>query len=230
MLVLHFAPDNASLIVRILLEELGIEYETRLVDRAAREHRSAGYKALNPNGLIPVLEMDGEPLFETGAILLTLADRYNRFIPAIGDPKRAVILKWLFFLSNALHTDLRMIFYTGQYCGREGRDKFFERSLSRLKDRFAILDSAYARTGGPYLLGADMTISDIYAALCLRWPQLYPLDAPGTIAPGDFPALVGMAEVFQDRDAVKRSFQTEGIAAPFIINPAHPDGSAGAAT
>jgi len=53
---LHYAPDNASLIVRLVLEDLGVPYETVLVNRAAGGQREAPYLALNPNGLIPVLE------------------------------------------------------------------------------------------------------------------------------------------------------------------------------
>lgn len=53
---LHYAPDNASLIVRLTLEQLGLEYETVLVDRSRQGQRSAAYLQMNPNGLIPVLE------------------------------------------------------------------------------------------------------------------------------------------------------------------------------
>ena len=52
---LHYAPDNASLVIRLALEELGIPYDTVLVDRRSGQQKSAGYLALNPNGLIPVL-------------------------------------------------------------------------------------------------------------------------------------------------------------------------------
>ena len=74
-------------IVRIALEELGLAYEAIRVDRAAGEHRSPGYLGLNPQGLIPVLEDGDLVLFETGAILLHLADRTGRLGPD-GPPRR----------------------------------------------------------------------------------------------------------------------------------------------
>ena len=53
---LHYAPDNASLIIRLALEEIGVPYETVLVDRRSRAQDTTAYRALNPAGLIPVLE------------------------------------------------------------------------------------------------------------------------------------------------------------------------------
>ena len=85
---LHYAPDNASLIVRLALEELGRPYETVLVDRRAKAQRSPAYLALNPAGRIPTLETPDGPISETGAILLWLADRHGALAPAAGDPAR----------------------------------------------------------------------------------------------------------------------------------------------
>ena len=85
MYTLYFAPDNASLIVRIVLEELGVAYNTWLVDRPAREQDSEAYRKLNPNGLIPVCIIDGEPVFETAEIILSLADRHRALAPPVDD-------------------------------------------------------------------------------------------------------------------------------------------------
>ena len=61
---LHYAPDNASLCVRLALDAVGAPFQTVLVDRAARGQKSQRYLALNPNGLIPVLETPDGALFE----------------------------------------------------------------------------------------------------------------------------------------------------------------------
>ena len=55
MLQLHYFPGNASLIPHLVLEELGVPFELKYVDRAVSAHKSPEYLALNPNGLIPVL-------------------------------------------------------------------------------------------------------------------------------------------------------------------------------
>ena len=73
MLQLHYYPSNASMAPHLLLEELGVPYELKLVDRTREAHKSAEYLRLNPNGLIPVL-VDGElVLYETAAICLHLS-------------------------------------------------------------------------------------------------------------------------------------------------------------
>ena len=83
MLQLHYFPGNASLIPHIVLEELGVPFELKYVDRAVSAHKSAAYLALNPNGLIPVLVdtsagTAGQSLvlYETAAICLHLADTH----------------------------------------------------------------------------------------------------------------------------------------------------------
>ncbi|MEO0904761.1 MAG: glutathione S-transferase, partial [Pseudomonadota bacterium] len=108
---LHYAPDNASLCVRLALEELGLPYETVLVDRSQMAQKADAFLALNPNGLIPVLETADGPIFETAAILLWLAEREGRLMPAVGTPAHMHAIQWIIWLSNTLHPDLRMMFY-----------------------------------------------------------------------------------------------------------------------
>ncbi|NBT31105.1 MAG: glutathione S-transferase, partial [Rhodobacteraceae bacterium] len=79
---LHYAPDNASLCVRLALTEMGLPFETILVDRRARGQKAPAYLRLNPNGLIPTLETPDGPIYETAAILLWLADRQGDLFPA----------------------------------------------------------------------------------------------------------------------------------------------------
>jgi GST-like protein len=82
--------------VSILLEELGLPYEVRPVNIRAREQFAPEIVALNPYGKIPILVEDGRPpLFESGAILLHLAETHGRFLPPAGDPARAETLAWL---------------------------------------------------------------------------------------------------------------------------------------
>jgi glutathione S-transferase len=87
MYTLHYAPDNASLIVRLVLDGAGIPYRTALVDRRTRQQDSPTYRALNPAGLVPTLETPQGPISETGAILLWLSDTHH-LGPAVGHPDR----------------------------------------------------------------------------------------------------------------------------------------------
>jgi GST-like protein len=89
--------------VSILLEELGLSYEVRPVNIRAREQFAPEVVTLSPYGKIPILvEPSAPPLFESGAILLHLAEAHGRFLPAPGDPARAETLAWLMVALTSL--------------------------------------------------------------------------------------------------------------------------------
>jgi len=166
---LHFAPDNASLCVRLALEELGVPYTTALVDRSKGAQRSAAYLALNPNGLIPVLQTPQEPMFETGAILVWLADTYGGLLPPPHAPARAHALQWMFWLSNTLHPALRMLFYPDQYSTADP-----EALRATTKARLARLFDLLQNAANAEWLDADAPSAQAcYLAPMLRWPALY---------------------------------------------------------
>ena len=86
MIELHYFPSNASFAPHILLEEMGIPFTLRQLDRANNEHKSPAYLKLNPNGLIPTL-VDGDlVLYETAAILMHLADCHPASAPRPARP------------------------------------------------------------------------------------------------------------------------------------------------
>lgn len=229
MYTLYFAPDNASLVVRIVLEEIGAKYNTWLVDRRSNEQMSAEYRKLNPSGLIPVCIIDGKPVFETAAILLTLADRHGMLAPSPDSPDRPQFLKWLFFLSNTLHADLRQLFYPAKYVGPDADHIRVHAAVTRerLRGHFEILEAVYSDLGNPYLFDDKPTVVDIYAALCLRWPQLYPVNEPAAFKSSDYPVLRALLLALENRTAFKRSFEAEGIPAPYLSDAQHCDGSVG---
>ncbi len=78
MLVLHYFPDTASLVLRMVLAELEIPHDARRINREAGQLDSPGYRALHPLGKIPAMETPDGPMFETSAMLLWLSDRFAR--------------------------------------------------------------------------------------------------------------------------------------------------------
>ncbi|MDA7427081.1 glutathione S-transferase family protein [Primorskyibacter aestuariivivens] len=224
---LHYAPDNASLIIRLALETGGMAYETVLVDRAARGQQSPAYLRLNPNGLIPVLETPEGAIFETGAILLWLADRHPGLAPGPADPARGDMLKWLFYLSNTLHPALRMLFYPEKYIDGDIA-ALRTRTKSNLADMLDKLDALLA--GKPDWIGATTpTILDPYLACCLRWMALYPPGETGWFELSRWPALERFARLRDDDPATLRAAQAEGLGPTPFSTPHHanpPEGSA----
>ena len=226
---LHYAPDNASLVIRLVLEEMGLPYETVLVDRRRNEQHSAPYRRLNPNGLIPVLETDQGPIFETAAILLWLADRHGHMAPAPDSPDRSGFLKWLFFASNTLHADLRILFYAETYidtsCARELREGI----RPRLQRHLHLLD-ALAQARPVFLHPDHPSVLCYYVACMMRWMALYPArEDRSWFQLSDTPHLQAILMQLENRPATRAATAAEGMgstpfSAPTYANP--PEGSA----
>lgn len=230
MLTLHYAPDNASLIIRIALEELALPYETRLVDRRVSAQTSAAYRALNPRGQIPVLETPDGPIFETAAILLWLTEQTGALAPAPGSPARGPFLSWMFALSNGLQIDLRRMFYTERYVGADADDIATHRTLTVARLR-AALDRLETLAGQEHawFCGDDPSALDIYAAVMLRWLALYPAGGTGWFRLAYWPALNDLAARIEARPSMLRAQAAEGLGPTPLTAPRHanpPEGSA----
>jgi glutathione S-transferase len=237
---LHYAPDNASLTIRLALEELRLPYTTCLVDRARTAQKAPAYLALNPTGLIPVLETPQGAIFETGAILLWLADAHpaqtaaQGLFPAPGDAPRGAALKWLFFVANTLHPALRMQFYPHLYVGQDSaaQSQFRQINSANIARHLALLDAAAAQAtpmgSGPFA-GQNPSLIDLYLAPLLRWCALYPQGETGWFALSDTPHLHAMAERLEHRPSTHAAALAEGLGPQPFTRPAlatPPEGSA----
>ncbi len=227
--VLHYAPDNASLVIRLAMEELGVSYDTILVDRSVRAQDSASYRGLNPAGLIPVLETPDGPIFETAAILLWLADRHGALAPSPEATERAAFLKWLFFASNTVHADLRQLFYADAYIGTASAHQAALRSgiSARLRTHLSLIE---AQSDCGWMFGRTPSVLDIYLACMLRWMALYPASWDRSwFDLGRYPRLSDMCRRLEQRPSVLTAQTAEGLGpypftAPDYATP--PEGSA----
>jgi glutathione S-transferase len=219
MYTLHYAPDNASLIIRLVLDGAGVPYRTALVDRATRQQDSAAYRALNPTGLVPTLETANGPISETAAILLYLSDAH-RLGPAPSDPDRLPFLKWLFFLSNTAHADLRMIFYPRQYAPADRFAAHHEITAARMLRHFLLLDQAAARH--PRLF-APATPLGVYAVVLTRWSALYPPDGSRWFDLAAYPTLADLAHAQEARIETPVVARSEGLGPHPFTRPEQPD-------
>lgn len=229
MYILHYAPDNASLIVRLALEEIGAPYRTVLVDRGTRAQDSPAYRRLNPAGLIPALETPEGPMFETGAILLWLSERHGALAPAPGAAGRGDFLKWLFFTSNTLHAEMRMLFYPDRYAGTEATiPAFSDRTRTRIAGHLGLLDAMAAGRPGWCRPEAPSVLA-FYLGALVRWLALYPEETAGWFELAAFPALRAVAAAMEIRPAALRAALAEGLGDTIFTRPAHaspPEGSA----
>ena len=225
---LYFSPDSANIVVRMILEELGLTYEEKVVP-AKRCDRDAQFLELNPRGLLPVLidKTHDAVLFETGAICLYLADLHKKLAPALApalhDSKaRANCLKWLFLLSNTLHADLAIRFYPERYVRHESDIPNLLHATARRVHGHLELFEEFVRTHkGEWLLGTDLSVCDFYLAACIRWAQMYPVGNVALTANDlkKYPSLLKLLAQLQGRASVKQSFEKEGIQGNAFISP-----------
>ena len=151
--------------VSIMLEETGLPYEPHLVDIGKDESHTPEFLSLNPNGKIPaIIDPDGpggEPLalFESGAILLYLAEKTGRFIPA--DPaRRWECIQWVFFQMASIGPMFGQVGYFNKYAGKEIADKRpLERYVNESKRLLGVLDERLAQRD--WIMGDDYSIADI---------------------------------------------------------------------
>jgi glutathione S-transferase len=105
MLTLHFAPGASSMAVHIALHEIGVPFEARPMSFARGELRAPAFLALNPEGKVPTLLIDGRPLTEVAAILFYLAKRFPDAALLPGDDREtdAHAISWMSFIAATLH-------------------------------------------------------------------------------------------------------------------------------
>lgn len=176
MYELYGSPDSANLVVRMALELLRQPYTYHAVDRTIQAHKSERYRQLNPQGLLPVLidpDLDA-PMFETAAILLHLSDKHEALGVAPNAPERGRFLKWLFFLSNTLQSDLRISFRPHVYVtDKAGQSELISTLGCRVNEHFELLNAEVEKQQGAFLLGNEVSVLDLLIAACARWAVLY---------------------------------------------------------
>jgi glutathione S-transferase len=111
MLTLYFSPGSSSMATHIALHELGVPFEAKLTALHEHQNREPGYLALNPEGKVPTLLIDGRPLTEVAATLWYLARRYPEagLLPQRGDIEaEAQVVSWMSFIASTIHPARRI--------------------------------------------------------------------------------------------------------------------------
>src|SRR5439155_6774292 len=111
VLTLYFSPGSSSMATHIALNEIGVPFEAKLTALHRNEHRAADYLAVNPEGKVPTLMIDGRPLTEVAAGLWYLARRHPEagLLPQHGDIEaEARVISWMSFIASTIHPARRI--------------------------------------------------------------------------------------------------------------------------
>jgi glutathione S-transferase len=186
----------------IALHEIGVDFESRWISFAKREQHAPDYLALNPEGKVLTLLVDGRPLTEVAAILYYLAKRFPgaELFPAGDLEAEAHVISWMSFIASTIHPARRI---GGVRVERElGVRYVFEGSVKRWKKVFEIAERRLGRRD--WAVGR-YSIADIHL-FRLYW-RFFNSIHPAREA---FPGLSAHYDRMMARPAVKRVLEIEG--------------------
>jgi GSH-dependent disulfide-bond oxidoreductase len=164
-LQLYSLPTPNGVKVSIMLEETGLPYEAHLVNFDSNEQASAEFRSLNPNGKIPaILDPNGPggrplPLFESGAILIYLADKTGQFLP-LEAAARYQTIQWLMFQMGGVGPMFGQVGFFHKFAGKDFEDKRpRDRYVAETRRLLAVIDERLATRR--WLMGETYTIADM---------------------------------------------------------------------
>lgn len=201
MIELLTAPTPNGWKISIMLEECGLSYRVRWIDIGKGEQFAPEFLAISPNNRIPaIVDHDpadgGEPIsvFETGAILVYLAEKTARFLPS-DNRGRKKVLEWVFWQVGNL----------GPMLGQHGHFKFYaperiayatERYRNEALRLYGVLDRQLAQS--PFVAGDAYTIADM---ACFPWVQTWKAQE---VPLHQFPAVAAWYEQLKQRPALRK--------------------------
>ncbi len=209
-LQLYSLPTPNGVKVSIMLEEIGLPYEAHLVSFERNDQFSAEFLSLNPNNKIPaILDPDGpggQPLglFESGAILLYLAEKSGQLLPA--DPaRRYETLQWLMFQMGGVGPMFGQVGFFHVFAGKDFEDKRpRDRYVAEARRLLGVLDQRLQ--GRDWLMGDEYTIADIATLPWVRNLVEY-YKAGDLVGYADFKQVQRVLAAFVARPAVQRGLQ-----------------------
>jgi glutathione S-transferase len=201
MYTLYYSPGSCSLVIHILLEELGVPFELKRVDAA-----SAEYRAINPKGKVPALVTPEGVLTECVALVEYLCGKHDtehRWLAPPGTWQRARTLERIATLATEIHPLFNRFFHQEDFAsGTAEQEAVKARGTEKLLAWFREQD---AQLTAPYWSGETMNAADLYFAVMARWGRWL---EPKAIA------MTNIAPFYQRmtaRPAVARAMQREGI-------------------
>ena len=185
MLSFYFSPGSSSMAPHIALHEVGAIFDARPVSFARKEHQSPEFRAINPEGKVPTLLIDGRRLTEVAGILFYLARRFPAagLLPENDIEAEAQVVSWMSFIASSIHPARR-------------------RGLEHARSIYTLADQRFGNN--EWAVGGRYSIADIHL-FRLFWRFRGSLDPE----PGAFPNIERHYERMMARPAVKQTIAIE---------------------
>ncbi|WP_322047703.1 glutathione S-transferase C-terminal domain-containing protein [Paraburkholderia sp. J67] len=207
---LYSLPTPNGVKVSIMLEETGLAYEPHLVRFDTNDQLSPEFLSLNPNNKIPAIidpqGPDGEPLalFESGAILIWLADKSGQLLAREGR-ERYETIQWVMFQMGGIGPMFGQVGFFHKFAGKEYEDKRpRDRYIAESRRLLGVLEQRLA--GRAWLMGDHYTIADIATFPWVRNLVGF-YEAGDLVGYQDFPNVQRVLAAFVARPAVKRGLE-----------------------
>ena len=200
MIDLYTAATPNGYKISIMLEECGLDYEPHVLDLGDLDQKKPDFLKINPNGRIPAIvdrDADNFPVFESGAILIYLAEKAGRLLPA-DIQSRSRVLQWLFWQNAGLGPMMGQLNVFRRYFPEHlpAAIERYERESYRL---FGVLETQLAMHD--YVAGDAYTIADIS---CWPWIRRH---ASSGLGLDEYPNLARWLDDVKARPAVERGIQ-----------------------
>ncbi len=187
MYTLYISPGSSSLAAHIALREVGAAFELKPVPIADKATRTPAYLAINPEGKVPALLIEGRVLTEVAGILWYLARRHPEagLLPAGDAEAEARVVSWMSFLASAVHPAIRQ-------------------GAEHAREIWSIAERRMA--GREWVMGTQYSIADIHL-FRLFWR----FKGPAELTPEAYPALTAHLQRMLARPAVQAAMAAEGV-------------------
>jgi GSH-dependent disulfide-bond oxidoreductase len=203
--------------ITVMLEEVGLPYRQHHVNVFAGDQYTAQFLAISPNNKVPVIvDADGPggkplPVFESGAILIYLAEKTGKLLPASGI-ERTTVLEWLMVQIASVGPMFGQLVHFTRHAPQEQDHQYsVQRYTSEVRRIFGVLDRRLAASA--FLGGPEFSVADV-----ATWPWIrtaagiYPFLAEAAAARGsplaEFPAMARWFNAIKERPAVARGVAT----------------------
>ena len=207
---LYSLPTPNGVKVSIMLEETGLAYEPHLVQFGLNDQTSPEFMSLNPNNKIPaIIDPDGPdgkplPLFESGAILIYLADKSGQFMPA-DLAGRYETIQWLMFQMGGIGPMFGQLGFFNKFAGKDYEDKRpRDRYVEEAKRLLGVLEQRLS--GRNWIMGDTYTIADIAIFPWVR-NLIGFYEAGELVGISNFPQVRRVLDAFVARPAVKKGLE-----------------------